>query len=151
MASAHSKRGAFAALALGALLMAAAPRDSATIVDSGSTNLRGYTIVVWSDGSATAALQTASPKPFTLPAATTQKFFADLAAAKKANAATVPCMKSASFGSSIHVTWHDWTSPDLTCPPSGDAGTALVNDVNAIQKASGINPATPRFGPVPPG
>ena len=92
-----------AAMAI-ATFMAAGPGDSAVISNSGSTNAYGYTITVTPDGKATVAMQAkgAAPsaaKPFTVPSATITKFFDDLAAARKANIASVPCMKSVSFGS----------------------------------------------------
>lgn len=133
-----------AALAIAAFV-GAAPVDTATIVNSGSTNSYGYSIQVWSTGKASATLQAkgggtaaASPKPFTLPAATVARFFSDLAAARKGNLQTVPCMKSASFGTAVHVTWQGWVSPDLTCPPNDAVGAALVKDVNEIREAAGI-------------
>jgi FtsP/CotA-like multicopper oxidase with cupredoxin domain len=139
-----SLRAMLLALLAMAGLMAAAPRDNAVIVNSGSTNTYGYTIEVWSDGSATAVLQrrgqsaSATPKPFKVPAATVARFFANLAAARKGNALTVPCMKSASFGTSTHITWQGWTSPDLSCPPKDSLGDALVSDIAAIRQAAGI-------------
>lgn len=132
-----------------AALMAASPPDSATIVDSGSTNANGYTIRVGSDGNASVTYEPrggspiGAPKRFTVPAATTARFFADLAAARKGNAVTVPCMKSVSFGSTLKVTWRGWTSPDLTCPPKDALGEALVSDVAAIRHAGGIDPLHP--------
>ena len=127
-------------------LVAAAPRDSAVIVNSGSTNTIGYAITVWSDGKASLTTQNRDGSPagpakaFTVAPATAARFFADLAAAKNAGAVTVSCMKSASFGSSMHVKWQDWVSPDLTCPPKGAQGDALVKDVNEIRQASGLAP-----------
>lgn len=144
-----------AALAI-ASLVAAAPSDNAVIVNSGSTNAYGYKITVASDGKATVMLQShggnaaSTPKPFAVPAATASKFFADLAAARKGNVATVPCMKSASFGSSIHVSWQGWTSPDLTCPAKDSLGDALISDVEAIRKASGISESPPLHAPSGP-
>jgi hypothetical protein len=141
-----------ATLALGAFAACtAAEPDSATIVNSGSTNFTGYTIDVRSDGSATAQTSNrgvdaaSTPTPFTVDAATAKQFFADLSAARADNAPAQRCMKSASFGSTTRVTWHDWTSPDLSCPPSDAAWTALVRDVQAITAASGIS-AGPRRG-----
>lgn len=124
--------------------VAATPSNSAAIVNSGSTNSYGFTIALGSDGQASVVLQhrgvaaAAAPKAFTVPAATTARFFADLAAARKANLTTAPCMKSASFGSSTHVTWEGWVSPDLSCPPAGALGEALVKDVDEIRQAGGI-------------
>ncbi len=135
------------AIALGCTalaLVAAMPPDSATIVDSGSTNTSGYRIVVRSDGSAAASLlqtppQSSTSKPVTIPKTIVARFFADLAAARKGNATTVPCMKSASFGTTLRVTWQGWVSPDLSCPPKDALGTALIGDVQAIREASGIS------------
>jgi hypothetical protein len=134
-----------------AMLGAVSP-DSAKIVDSGSTNTSGYTIVVQSDGSATvtvqqSATQSTAPKSFTLPQATATRFFTDLAAAKTGNAVTVPCMKSASFGTTLRITWQGWTSPDLSCPPKDSLGTALISDVQAIREAAGIGTVPLRHGP----
>jgi hypothetical protein len=131
---------------------AAAEPDGATIVNSGSTNFTGYTIDVRSDGSASARISNrgiaaaSTPKPFTLDAATTKQFFADLAAARRNNAIAKPCMKSASFGSTAHVTWHDWTSADLSCPAGSAAGAALIHDVQAIVAATGVQPGPRRGG-----
>jgi hypothetical protein len=132
-------------IAIAGLMAAAPPRDSAIIVNSGSTNSTGFKISVWSDGSASAILQNRDGTPagkaksFTVPAATASRFFSDLAAARKANAATVRCMKSASFGTSTYITWQGWKSPDLDCPPKDSLGDALVKDVAAIRQASGIS------------
>lgn len=134
----------FAVLAI-AGFVAAAPLDSAVIVNSGSTNSYGYTIHVSSDGKASVTLQerggvpAGTPKSFTVPAATASRFFADLAAARKANTVTVPCMKSVSFGSTLKITWQGWVSPDLTCPPKDSLGDALIKDVDAIRQAGGIS------------
>jgi hypothetical protein len=142
-----------AALALAAFAACtAAEPDSATIVNSGSTNFSGYTIDVRSDGSATADVSnrgveaSSSPKPFTLDAAMAKQFFSDLAAARGDKTLSQPCMKSASFGSTTRVTWHDWTSPDLSCPPSDAAGAALIHDIQAIASASGVTPGPRRGG-----
>ncbi len=127
-----------------ASLVAATPRDSAVIINSGSTNTVGYAITVWSDGKASLTTQnrdgssTGPAKAFSVPPETASRFFADLATAKKTNAVTVLCMKSASFGSSMHVKWQGWVSQDLECPPKDSAGQALVKDVDEIRQASGL-------------
>ncbi len=139
----HRRATLFCALAI-ASFVAAAPRDSAVIVNSGSTNTVGYSITVWSDGQASLTTQnrdgsaTGPAKAFKVPPATAARFFADLADAKSTGAVTVPCMKSASFGSSMHVKWQGWTSPDLECPPKSTVGDALVKDVDEIRQASGL-------------
>jgi hypothetical protein len=133
------------ALGLAAAAVAAAPeRDSATIVNSGSTNMMGFAIQVFSDGTGTAGAADrsgtplASPKPFALQAGVAATFFTDLATARQDRAAVQPCMKSASFGSTTRVIWHDWTSPDLSCPPAGSASAALLHDVETITAAAGV-------------
>ena len=142
-------RATIVAMLASAVLMAASPPDTATIVDSGSTNANGYTIRIGSDGNASVTYEprggspAGAPKRFTVPAATTARFFADLAAARKGNAASVPCMKSVSFGSTLKVTWQGWTSPDLTCPPKDALGEALVSDVAAIRNAGGVDQLHP--------
>lgn len=130
-----------------ATLMAAAPvRDSAVIVNSGSTNTIGYKISVWSDGTASVTMQqregssASRPKSFNVPSPIATHFFSDLAAARSGKAVTVPCMKSASFGTSTHVTWQGWVSPDLDCPPKDSLGQALAKDVEEIVKAAEIVP-----------
>lgn len=121
----------------------AATRDGATIVDSGSTNTPGYRIQVWSDGSATIVLQSrgsvrGTAKPFTVAPTTAREFFSDLKAVRAANVNSVPCMKSASFGTTTKISWHGWTSPDLDCPANSSVLDALVASVNKIRAASGI-------------
>ncbi|MGA7202694.1 MAG: hypothetical protein WBX26_12755 [Candidatus Cybelea sp.] len=128
-------------------LIGAAPPDSAVVVDSGSTNTLGYRIEVRSDGSASVSSGSSSPKPFTVPQATVQRFFANLAAARKGNATTAPCVKSASFGSTLRITWQQWVSPDLSCPPKDALGAALVTDVQTLRSAAGIGAAPLRQGP----
>ena len=128
-------------------LIGAVPLDSAVIVDSGSTNTLGYRIEVRSDGSASVSTGSSSPKPFTVPQATVERFFADLAASRKGNAASAPCVKSASFGSTLRITWQQWVSPDLTCPPKDALGAALITDVQTLRKVAGIGAAALRQGP----
>jgi hypothetical protein len=143
-------RHAAFALALAATMTGAAnagastSRDGAVIVDSGSTNTSGYRIEVWSDGSATITLQNRAgvvqggARAFAVTPAVSTRFFADLKAARTANITGSPCMKSASFGTTTHATWHGWTSPDLDCPATNPLLSALIRDVNAIRAASGI-------------
>jgi hypothetical protein len=127
-----------------AALVAATPPDSAVIVNSGSTNTVGYSITIWPSGKASLTTQNRDGSPigpakaFNVAPTTAARFFTDLAAAKNTHAATVPCMKSASFGSSMHVKWQGWVSPDLECPPNDSAGEALVKDVDQIRQASGL-------------
>ena len=128
--------------------------DGATITNSGSTNAAGYTIRVWSNRNA--AVSVRGPQRFvtTAPARTLQldqdlttRFFADLKAARANPGMPGHCMKSASFGTSTHVAWHDWTSFDLQCPPYGGAQGLLAQDVKLIESAANVN--TMRRIPIP--
>jgi hypothetical protein len=146
--SALLRAALFGGLAFAAL-GGAAPLENAVIANSGSTNSLAYKITVSSDGSATLAVAQDPAKNFTVPAATTTRFFADLAAARKGNAASVACMKSASFGTTTKITWQGWTSADLDCPPKDDLGTALATDVDAIRAAAGMKGPPLRSGSRP--
>jgi hypothetical protein len=125
--------------------IAATPADFAVINNSGSTNSNGYMIQIWPDGAGSVAVQTREGrivsmlKPFKLPPTVAIQFFADLAAARNGGAATVPCMKTVSFGASLRVSWQGWESPDLTCPPKDSLGDALVRDVEAIDQTAGVS------------
>lgn len=105
-------------------------QDGAAIVDSGSTNTRGFTVEVWSSGRA----QISSANRRRRGRINTElagKLFADLKAARSAKAQGQLCMKSASFGTRRIALWHGWTSPNLQCPVEGPAA-ALKADVDAI-------------------
>lgn len=149
-------------MGLVALCAAAAPsvpspsKDGASIVDSGSTNTGGYTIHVWSDGTAAVTYQSRTDtapftKSFTFSPSVAARFFIDLKAARDGKAQVERCMKSASFGTSTHVFWHGWTSPDLDCPPDDPLTSALLKDVNAIRSAGKVTAAPLRGGMFPGG
>src|SRR5689334_15359332 len=79
--------------------------DTATIIDSGSTNRAGFHIDVKRSGLAE-MISGESGKPIQrhLPSSVTQRFYADLEAAKPISSLPViHCMKSASFGSSLTI------------------------------------------------
>jgi hypothetical protein len=106
--------------------------DSAVIDDSGSTNSRANQIVVRSDGSASIASGTSSPKLFTVPKAIIAPFFTALAASREDNVPSGSCAKSASFGSTIRVKWNGWVSNDVTCPPEGNVSAAALHDAQML-------------------
>jgi hypothetical protein len=115
----------------------ASPND-AVIVDSGSTNTIGYTIVIHPDYSAQVTLDGALPRDATLPAADAESLFAKLAAAAPLDAlAHGHCMKSASFGTSRRVAYAGKVSPDLTCAGDEQA-RELAGAVGAIVADLGI-------------
>jgi hypothetical protein len=122
-------------------------RDGATIVDSGSTDWSGYKMDVWSDGNADLTLQdrgsaTHGPvKTFTISASRAHRFFADLKAARDGDAAKEFCGTYAGNATTAFVQYHSWMSPDLACAPAPNSvlTLALINDVNAILSASGVD------------
>ena len=109
------------------------------IVNSGSTNMLGFTIAVAADGTATLTMQQHAPKTVHLTASTLKKLLADLAAARRTTTASgSSCIKSASFGSATRIAWQGWTSPDLECPAPNAQIAALIDDVHAIREAAGV-------------
>lgn len=123
-------------------------RDGATVVDSGSTDSSGYKMDVWSDGNAALTLQdrgraTHGPlKTFTIAASLAHRFFADLKAARDGLAVAGEfCGTYAGNTMTTYVQWHGWRSPDLACAPAPKSVLilALINDVNAILSASGVD------------
>jgi hypothetical protein len=131
------------------ILMAAAiafAQDNAVIIDSGSTNTAAYRIAVERSGK-TAYSQIprkAGRSPDARPirknadvgGALVARFYADLEAARPFS--SLPrrgCMKSASFGTTLTVTFGDETTPDLSCGSNGNSKMeALIDDVRAITK-----------------
>lgn len=130
-------------------------RDGAIIHSTGSTNFPGYTIKVWSDGSAWAVRsnksgeQIGQPSTQSVPKDLAQKLLADAKAAKlSGHVSGQACMKSASFGSTTVVQYHGWTSPDLECPGDGFV-IALGSDAKKIAAALQIINAPARRGLLP--
>jgi hypothetical protein len=139
-------RAAFAGIILTGTAVAATT-DTATIVDSGSTNRAGFSITVDRSGNAEVNVRprrfgalaergtgqaAAPPKPVqrTLPKNLVETFYADLkAAGPLGSLPAVHCAKSASFGSTLTVTLGDEQSPDLSC---GDGGNAAVRDLIGV-------------------
>ena len=113
-------------------------QDGASIVDSGSTNVRAFKVDLWSTGR-TRIATAGAVRWAQIDSELTRKFFSDVKAARDVNAQGQPCMKSASFGTRRTVLWHRWTSPDLQCPLEG-RGAALKADVDAVVKQLNISP-----------
>jgi hypothetical protein len=141
---------ALTAAAVGCIAMAARPRDGAVIHNTGSTNFSGYTIKIWSDGSASAVqsnrggMTTGKPVSGRVDVNLAHKFFTDLKAAKESgHVISQSCMKSASFGSTTVVQYHGWTSPDLECPGEGFV-VALAAEAHEIAQALQVRRAPVR-------
>jgi hypothetical protein len=125
------------------LPVAAAEPDTVTIIDSGSTNRPGFRIAVDHSGEAEltstprkrgTSQEQSKPIRRMLPRATVERFQADLEAAKPLTSLPeVHCMKSASFGSNLTVSFDGEQSPDLMCGDGGNAAMRnLIRDVNEI-------------------
>jgi len=108
------------------------PEGAAVILNTGSTNTRGYRIVVQPDGSAEYVAD-AGPATATVSTSLAAKLFADLkAAGPLGDLPAQPCMKSVSFGTSLFVWWKEGgRSVDLSCP-AGPSGSALSADAANI-------------------
>jgi hypothetical protein len=97
----------------------------ATILQSGSTNTRGYKVVIHNDGSATAeisgapAIRKSEPArsqqfpPGTINTKTLRRLLAEIGDVGKIP--TGGCAKSASFGTRTEITYAGKTSGDLQC------------------------------------
>jgi len=119
---------------------------NATIVNSGSTNVPGYTVVVhpdlWAD--VTAGDNTVRKR---VPASQVRWLYAKLRAAMPLSALpSRRCMKSVSFGSATTIAYGGETTPDLSCP--GDATTRELARiasviVDAIQLPRGLRRGLP--------
>ncbi len=128
------------------------PHGAAVIMDTGSTNTSGYRIVVQQHGEAEYVVGYRRATA-TVMGDLTKKFFDDLAAAAPLDQLpSRPCMKSASFGTSLFVWWSaHGRSPDLTCPT--DARGSVLRDVaQAIARQLGVtNASGPIIRPLLPG
>jgi hypothetical protein len=97
----------------------------ATILQSGSTNSRGYKVTVYDDGSATAeigpaatALQTVPPQTRHFEAGTVQASKLQALLERIGDVSTIPsghCAKSVSFGTRTEISYKGKTSGDLQC------------------------------------
>jgi hypothetical protein len=123
--------------------------DVATIVNSGSTNTRGYMIQVSRAGTATVdahdgdATRQANVEP-----ELASRLFGALDAAKPLDAlASRHCMKSVSFGYSIRIRYGGVSSPDLTCA-GDDRSQQLAALASEVAQAVGLSDHAPRR-PVP--
>jgi hypothetical protein len=110
--------------------------SEALILNSGSTNTAGYRLRVSTSGWTTlqqgdVALRKHVAARFVRP------LFADLRATGPLDElATHPCMKSASFGTSMVIVYRGKTSPDISCPGTS---RALQQDALALADAAGVS------------
>lgn len=118
--------------------------DSAVIVNSGSTNIPGFRIVVERSGNAEYVRKPTrfgpgsqeQPEPVRkkLPNRLVERFFSDIQAAQPFS--LLPpghCMKSASFGSTLTVEFAGEKTSDLSCGSRGNSALeSLIRDVKEI-------------------
>ena len=125
-------------LTLPAVALAAPALDGGVISTSRSTNSQGFTIKVWADGHALLSRQGSPDKAVSLDASLAVKFLNDAKAARANPGEISHCMKSASFGTTTTVLWHEWQSPDLQCPPFSSSVGSLARETRAIQAAADV-------------
>ena len=109
-----------------------------TIIDSGSTNRPGMTIKLQETGpDATLERRDGSKQKLTLAKDLCDRLMGDLKAAGPLNEFPAKhCMKSISFGSTLHIEYNGVRSPDLSCPQTDSRLVALKKDANDILSAA---------------
>jgi hypothetical protein len=132
---------AFSATALVALSLAlmgagnvpATPTNAATILNPGDADVTGYAIAIEPGGQAW-TLDGAGRSTGRLPAALTQAFFTDLAAAGPLGSLTAQPCTTAPSNPGIYLAWRGQRSPNLQCT-SDPRADQLLADVTTIARA----------------
>jgi hypothetical protein len=120
----------------------------ALIVNSGSTNFQGFTLILGEDGEAELKQGNSTFQKY-LPQTFTSRLFADLRAAGALDALPQSrCMKSASFGTTTRISYRGKTSPDISCPSPNPILGRLAIDVMSLLDAANIS-TIPRRGRAP--
>lgn len=124
------------------------PKDGAVILNTGSTNVPGYRIVIQRSGKAQ-YVHNGNRSEGSIPSDLAAKFFTNLQAAMPlSKLPTEQCMKSVSFGSSTFLWWRGQRSQDVSCP-GDDRARALYEDAQRIADALKI-PVGPVMRPMLP-
>ena len=106
------------------------------IIRSNSTNTAGYKLYVYTDGT-TALQQGDVPLRKHVSSAVVGRFFSDLRAAGPLDRLKPhPCMKSASFGTTMVIVYRGKISPDVSCPATAPK---LQGDALALADAAGVS------------
>ena len=81
------------------------------------------------------------PRNRQIPADLVKRFYADLEVVQSASGLpSGGCMKSASFGTTMVVVYHDQKTPDLRCGDQGNAKLkALIQSTNEVIEVFGGN------------
>lgn len=120
----------------------------ALIVNSGSTNAEGFSLILAEDGEAKLKQGNSTSQKY-LPQTVTTRLFADLRAAGALDALPQSrCMKSASFGTTTRISYRGKTSPDVSCPSPDPMLGRLETDVMSLLDAASIS-TIPRRRHVP--
>jgi hypothetical protein len=126
-------------------------QSQADILNSGSTNTRGYVLHVGRSGSILvdaqdgAGFHSASTSPDLA-----GRFFEALAAAQPFSDLPLGrCMKSASFGYSVRIRYAGETTPDLTCAISAEE-KALASLASEIARDAHVSDFSLRRRPIAP-
>jgi hypothetical protein len=115
------------------------------IVNSGSTNFQGFSVILSQDGEAILRQGDSTFHRY-LPQTFATRLFADLRAAGALDALpSSRCMKSASFGTTMRIFYRGKTSPDISCPSPNPRLQRLAIDVRSLLEAANIS-AIPRRG-----
>jgi hypothetical protein len=142
---------ALLAFAVSATATPSAGQSQADIVNSGSTNTRGYVLHVTRSGSVLvdaqdgAGFHSASTSPDLA-----ASLFEALAAAQPFSELPLGrCMKSASFGYSVRIRYDGASTPDLTCAIGPEEKT-LASLVSEITRDAHLSDFTLRRRPIGP-
>lgn len=130
------------------LLLASSLFAQAVITDSGSTNRPGMSVTINGKGRALIEPSAGNKTKMTIESELSKRLMADLEAAGPLDQLKARhCMKSASFGSRLFVTYKGVRSPDLSCSGQTDpTAAALQKDLqDVIDQAHAKVPATRRF------
>ena len=120
----------------------------ALIVNSGSTNFEGFSLILAEDGEAKLKQGNSTSQKY-LPQTFTTRLFADLRAAGALDALPQSrCMKSASFGTTTRIFYRGKSSPDVSCPSPNPLLRRLAMDVMSLLDAANIS-TIPRRGQAP--
>ena len=120
--------------------------EQATIEQAGSTNTGPVKMTVSPAGKARVYSHNSAGRTANVDAVLSQRLFDDLKAAGPLSALPpVHCMKSASFGTSLFLTYNGETSPDLSCPAAANSQLGpLQRDVRDLMQAAHATPHSRR-------
>ncbi|MBN3959755.1 hypothetical protein [Nostoc sp. NMS8] len=109
-------------------------KQTAVIINSGSTNTCKYRIRVLPSGKATYTVCNRKGVG-EIKVNTATKFFNDISAANSLSKLPYkPCVKPVSFGTSTQVRYQGQKSQDISCPSNDPRVTNLYDDTKSIQE-----------------